>query len=137
MPRTPPPTSHDVARVAGVSQPTVSRALRGDPRLSQETRRRVEAAARQLNYVTSQRGRSLATRSTGQVGIVVSDFGNPFYLQALDALHESLRPSDMSMLVLTPDAEGRVPLTRLVDGSLDGVVLTTTHLQSSLPAELG
>lgn len=137
MPPTPPPTSHDVARAAGVSQPTVSRALRGDVRLSEETRRRVEAAARELNYVTSQRGRSLATRSTGQVGIVVSDLGNPFYLQVLDALHASLRQSDMSMLVLTPDADERVPLARLVDGSLDGVVLTTAHLQSSLPAELG
>jgi LacI family transcriptional regulator len=137
VPRTPPPTSHDVARAAGVSQPTVSRALRDDPRLSQETRQRVQAAARRLNYVPSQRGRSLATRSTGQVGIVVSDLGNPFYLEVLDALHASLRTAEMRMLVLTPDADGRVPLARLVDGSLDGAVLTTTRLQSSLPAELG
>src|ERR1700679_1672821 len=123
MPRPPPPPSHDVARVAGVSQPTVSRALRDDPRLSAETRLRVQAAARELNYVTSQRGRSLAIQSTGQVGIVVSDLGNPFYLQVLDALHASLRASDMSMLVLTPDADERIPLARLVDGSLDGGVL--------------
>jgi len=135
MPRTPPPTSHDVARVAGVSQPTVSRALRDDPRLSEETRQRVQEAARALNYVPSQRGRSLATRSTGQVGIVVSDLGNPFYLQVLDSLHEELHQAGLRMLVLTPD-DDRVPLERVVDGSLDGVILTTTQLHSTLPAQL-
>ena len=136
MPRTPPPTSHDVARIAGVSQPTVSRALRGDPRLSEETRLRVEAVARELHYVPSQRGRSLATRSTGQIGIVVSDLGNPFYLQVLDALHSELAASGLRMLVLTPDDDHRVPLERVVDGSLDGAILTTTQLHSTLPAEL-
>jgi LacI family transcriptional regulator len=136
MPRTPPPTSHDVARAAGVSQPTVSRALHDDPRLSDETRQRVQEAARELNYVPSQRGRSLATKSTGQIGIVVSDLGNPFYLQLLDALHQELHQAGLRMLVLTPDDDHRVPLERVVDGSLDGVILTTTQLRSTLPAEL-
>lgn len=129
-------TSHDVARLAGVSQPTVSRALRDDPRLSDETRRRVLEAATALQYVPSQRGRSLATRSTGQIGIVVTDLGNPFYLQVLDELHHALRKTELRMLVLTPDKDGTVPLERLVDGSLDGAILTTTVLNSTLPAEL-
>ncbi len=136
MPRIPPPTSHDVARIAGVSQPTVSRALRDDPRLSEETRLRVHEAARELHYVPSQRGRSLATRSTGQIGIVVSDLGNPFYLQVLETLHEELHRAGLRMLVLTPDDDNLVPLERVVDGSLDGVILTTTQLRSPLPAEL-
>ncbi len=129
-------TSHDVARAAGVSQPTVSRALRGDPRLSESTRKRVLDAAEELKYVPSQRGRSLATRSTGQIGIVVSDLGNPFYLQVLDELHHALSETHLGMLVLTPDERGTVPLERLVDGSLDGAILTTTVLDSSLPAAL-
>ena len=137
MKRTPPPTSHDVARIAGVSQPTVSRALRGDPRLSEATRRRVEEAAAAIDYVPSQRGRSLATQSAGQVGIVVEDLGNPFYLQVLGALHEALRAAEMRMLVLTPDADHHLPIERLVDGSLDGAILTTTLLHSALPRELG
>lgn len=125
-----------MARAAGVSQPTVSRALRGDTRLSEETRRRVLDAAAALQYVPSQRGRSLATRSTGQIGIVVTDLGNPFYLQVLGELHQALRRTDLRMLVLTPDRDGGVPLERLVDGSLDGVILTTTMLQSTLPEAL-
>jgi LacI family transcriptional regulator len=119
-----------------VSQPTVSRALRDDPRLSEETRRRVQEAARELNYVPSQRGRSLATRSTGQIGIVVSDLGNPFYLQVLDALHDELHQAGLRMVVLTPGADNRVPLERIVDGALDGVLLTTAELGSTLPGQL-
>ncbi len=129
-------TSHDVARAAGVSQPTVSRALRGDTRLSEATRQRVVEAAEALNYVPSQRGRSLATRSTGQIGIVVSDLGNPFYLQVLDELHHALSETHLRMLVLTPDEHDAVPLERLADGSLDGAILTTTLLDSTLPAAL-
>jgi LacI family transcriptional regulator len=129
-------TSHDVAREAGVSQPTVSRALRGDLRLSEETRQRVRAVAEALQYVPSQRGRSLATRSSGQVGIVVTDLGNPFYLQVLDELHRALRAGGLRMLVLTPDPDGTLPLERLVDGALDGAILTTTLLDSPLPRAL-
>ncbi len=129
-------TSHDVARAAGVSQATVSRALRGDPRLSEETRQRVVTAAANLQYVPSQRGRSLVTRSADQIGIVVADLGNPFYMQILSELHRGLSKTHLRMLVLTPGPDGRVPLERLVDGSLDGVILTTTMLDSSLPNAL-
>jgi LacI family transcriptional regulator len=128
-----PPTSHDVARAAGVSQPTVSRALRGDPRVTQATRERVAHAARELGYVASDRGRSLSTRRTGRVGVVVEDLDNPFYLELLDELHERLEQAGVRMIVFTPRHDDPHGMERLVDGSIDGVVLTTTHLGSPLP----
>src|SRR4051794_34965918 len=130
------PTSHDVARRAGVSQPTVSRALRDDPSVSEQTRRSVRAAADELGYILSARGRSLSTRTTGQIGIVVSDLGNPFYLQVLDTAHQALARADRRMLVLTPDGDDQALLSRLLDGSLDGAILTTTVLASGVPAAL-
>jgi LacI family transcriptional regulator len=130
------PTSHDVALEAGVSQPTVSRALRGDPRVTEATRTRVLLAAQRLGYVTSDRGRSLATRRTSRIGVVVEDLDNPFYLELLDALHERLERSDVRMIVLTPQRNDPERVERLVDGSIDGAILTTTHLDSPLPAEL-
>jgi LacI family transcriptional regulator len=131
-----PPTSHDVARLAGVSQPTVSRALRDDPNVSPRTRLAVRAAAEELGYILSARGRSLSTRATGQIGIVVSDLGNPFYLQVLDTFHAVLAAANRRMLVITADGDDRALLARLLDGSLDGAILTTTLLTSSVPAEL-
>jgi LacI family transcriptional regulator len=130
------PTSHDVALEAGVSQPTVSRALRGDPRVTAATRRRVLLAAERLGYVTSDRGRSLATRRTSRIGVVVEDLDNPFYLELLDALHERLERADVRMIVLTPQRDAPERVERLVDGSIDGAILTTTHLDSPLPAQL-
>jgi LacI family transcriptional regulator len=82
-------TSRDVARLAGVSQPTVSRALRGDPRVAAETRARVESAVAALGYVPSEAGRSLVTRIARRVGIVVSDLTNPFYLHLIGPLRQS------------------------------------------------
>jgi LacI family transcriptional regulator len=131
-----PPTSHDVARRAGVSQPTVSRALRDDPSVSAETRRLVRAAADELGYIASARGRSLSTRATNQIGIVVSDLGNPFYLQVLDTFHEALARVERRMLVLTADGDDDALLSRLLDGSMDGAILTTTELASTVPAAL-
>jgi LacI family transcriptional regulator len=128
-----PPTSHDVARAAGVSQPTVSRALRGDPRVTQATRDRIAQAARELGYVASDRGRSLSTRRTDRIGVVVEDLDNPFYLELLDELHEQLERADVRMIVFTPRHDDPEGLARLVDGSIDGVVLTTTFLDSPLP----
>jgi LacI family transcriptional regulator len=132
-----PPTSHDVARHAGVSQPTVSRALRDDPAVAAATRRAVLAAAEELGYIPSHRGRSLSTQATDQVAVVVSDLANPFYLQVLDRAHVTLRRHGRRMLVLTPDAdEDAGLLPALLDGALDGALLTTTRLDSPLPAAL-
>jgi LacI family transcriptional regulator len=127
------PTSHDVARLAGVSQPTVSRALRDDPRVAPETREAVRRAAERLRYVPSRRGRSLSTRRTGQIGVVVSDLGNPFYPEVLRVLHAVLAEAGRGMLVHTE--QGALD-ERLLDGSVDGVVLTTTRLDSTLPRRL-
>jgi LacI family transcriptional regulator len=127
-------TSHDVARLAGVSQPTVSRALRDDPRVAEPTRRRVRDAAAALAYVPSRRGRSLATRATGQVAIVVQDLGNPFYAETVEHLHAALERLDLRALVLTDQREESAD--RLLDGGVDGAILASTLLGDTLPAEL-
>jgi DNA-binding LacI/PurR family transcriptional regulator len=80
------PNSFDVAEIAGVSQSTVSRALRGDPAITEKTRTRVTDAARSLGYVTDARAANLRTGRSGAVALVVlfddeKGIGNlnPFY----------------------------------------------------------
>ncbi|RCG14388.1 LacI family transcriptional regulator [Streptomyces diacarni] len=129
-------TSIDVARLAGVSQPTVSRALRGDPRVSEETRQRVRQAAEALNYVPSETGRSLSTRATRRVGVVVTDLTNPFYPHLVAPLHDELERCGYRMMLFTERSEDAVATERLLGQSVDGVVLTTATTESALPAEL-
>jgi LacI family transcriptional regulator len=118
-----------------VSQSTVSRALRSPNAVSPLLRDRVLAAAQSLGYTPSELGRSLATQSTKTIGMVVTDLGNPFYPFLIAPLHDELSGLGYRMLLLTDDDSPDAP-ARLVDRSIDGVVLTTTTLESALPHEL-
>lgn len=129
-------TSVDVARLAGVSQPTVSRALRGDPRVSAATRAKVENAVTALGYVPSEAGRSLVTRRTKRIGVVVSDLTNPFYPHLLDPLNRALDRHGFRMIMLTESSGSEVTVDQLVDGSVDGAVLLTSKAGSTLAGEL-
>lgn len=129
-------TSHDVARLAGVSQPTVSRALRDRKGVSIVTRVRVREAAKALGYVPSHAGRSLATRTTGRVGVVSAELCNPFYPALIEPLHDALASLGYHMILVTDHGEAEVELEPLIDGSLDGVVLTTSEATSQIPFEL-
>ena len=72
-------TIEDVAREAGVSRQTVSRAVNGKGEISEATRRRVLAVADRLGYRPSLIARSLATRSSRTIGLVMPDIANPFF----------------------------------------------------------
>lgn len=128
-------TSHDVARLAGVSQPTVSRALRGDPRVAPATRERVELAAAQLGYVASELGRSLATRSTRQIAMV-ADLRNSLYPMLVEPLHDRFAEHGFRMVLLAERGDDAISYERLLDRSVDGVVLTTTSIGSTLSKDL-
>jgi LacI family transcriptional regulator len=124
-------TSHDVARLAGVSQPTVSRALRGDPRVAEATRQKVLLAAADLGYVTSELGRSLSTRSTRQVAMV-ADLRNALYPALVEPLHDRFVEHGLRMVLLAERGDDQATYERMLDRSVDGVVLTTTLIGSSL-----
>lgn len=129
-------TSHDVARLAGVSQSTVSRALRGDPRVSAETLARVREAAQSLEYTPSGLGRSLSTRSTRNIGVLAGDLANPFYPYIVAPLQERLDSLGYRMVLFTEWHGDSDALERLLDRSLDGVVLSSATVDSRLPALL-
>lgn len=124
-------TSHDVARRAGVSQPTVSRALRGDPRVAEATRQKVLVAVAELGYVTSELGRSLRTRTTHQIAMV-ADLRNALYPTLVEPLHDRFAEHGLRMVLLAERGDDRATYEKLLDRSVDGVVLTTTLIGSSL-----
>jgi LacI family transcriptional regulator len=125
-------TSRDVAREVGVSQSTVSRALRGDPRVAPTTQVLVSDAARRMNYIPNVAARSLITARTQTVGVIVADIANPFYPQIVDSLHDELGLSGYRMVLLHERADGRrgelVP--QLQGRSVDGLIFTSATLDS-------
>jgi LacI family transcriptional regulator len=136
-----PLTSHDVAREAGLSQSTVSRALRGDARVATETRERVLAAARRLGYTPNALGRNLAQRSTRTIGMVVTEIANPFYPNLIAPLHDELAELGYRMALFTERLEGEQAspadhLEGLFDHGIDGAVLTTSTLDGEVAREL-
>jgi LacI family transcriptional regulator len=72
-------TIREVAGRAGVSPMTVSRVVNDSPRVSPDTRRRVEAAIAELGYVPNRLARGLSRRKTGALGVIVPDVANPFF----------------------------------------------------------
>jgi len=92
-------TSDDVARMAGVSTATVSRALRGVDGVNSRTRERVLAAARELGYVSSPAASRLAGGRTGTVAVVVPFITRWFFSEVISGAEEVLRDRGMDLLL--------------------------------------
>jgi LacI family repressor for deo operon, udp, cdd, tsx, nupC, and nupG len=115
----------DVARRAGVSIATVSRALRGLPDVANATRDRVLEAASALDYVASPFAARLASGRTATVGVVVPFVNRWFFAEVIDTVETSLRRSGFDLLLYNLGDEGGrsrffdvMPMRKRVDGVL-------------------
>jgi len=108
MGRTPSgrPTSFDIAYRAGVSQPTVSRALRGDKSVSQATREKIERIARELNYAVDRNASSLRTQRTNTIALLFFEdptpdesMINPFFLSMLGSITRACGNRGLDLLI--------------------------------------
>jgi DNA-binding LacI/PurR family transcriptional regulator len=127
-------TVRDVATRAGVSTATVSRVVNGNPHVRPEVRAAVTIAIAELGYVPNPSARSLMTRLTGSIGVVILEsadrlFGDPFFGQLMLGISAALSESDqrlMLMLAPTREEESRID-GYLTSGHVDGVVLVGPH----------
>jgi len=99
-------TSLDIAHLAGVSQPTVSRALRGSPMVSEETRKRILAIAEQLNYKVDKNASNLRAQQSGTLALLLfedptSDEShiNPFFLPMLGSITRTCAKLGKDLLI--------------------------------------
>jgi len=104
-PRARPVTLADVAREAGTSPSTASRALSGRGYVSAAVRERLLAAADRLGYVANASARTLKQQTSRIVGVVVSDLGNQFYAGVAAGIEETLRAADYQMVLLSDNSE--------------------------------
>lgn len=100
------PTSFDIAYQAGVSQPTVSRALRGDKSVSTATREKIEAIARELNYTVDKNASSLRSQKSNTIALLFFEEPgadestiNPFFLTMLGSITRATANRGLDLLI--------------------------------------
>ncbi len=132
-------TAHQVARRAGVSQPTVSRVFTPGSRVSPDMVKRVKKAAHELGYRPNTLARSLNTGRSFTIGVVLAYLKNPFYPEALQKLSESFDARGYHVMVffamnLAEEVDGVVE--GLLARQVDGIILASTSMSNGLTARL-
>ncbi|WP_344102294.1 LacI family DNA-binding transcriptional regulator [Myceligenerans crystallogenes] len=138
-----PPTLDDVARTAGVSRSTASRAINGGLRVSPEAQAAVDDAVARLGYSPNRAARSLVTRRTDSIALVVPEpdgriLTDPFLAGTLRGVSDALAGTDLQLvLLLARPGEHPGQMARyLRSGHVDGVIVTSHHRGDHLEAEL-
>lgn len=133
------PTLDDVARAAGVSRATASRAVRGGAQVKASTQAAIDRAVRELGYVPNLVARSLATKRTDTIAVIVSEphtrlFADPFFPTVISGIAEKLAPTDLHMSLLMGDGEYRKKLDQyLRSGRADAAIIVSHHDGDNLP----
>ncbi|GAB4440600.1 MAG: LacI family DNA-binding transcriptional regulator [Anaerolineae bacterium] len=128
-----PVTIKDIAKVAGVSHTTVSRALSGNPAISQETTMRVQKIAHQMGYTPSAVAQSLLSQRTRTIGMVVTSISDPFVAQVVEGVESIAQAANYSVFLATshnnPQQEINVVET-FHRRRVDAIIVTSSRLGS-------
>ena len=131
----------DIARELGVSLATVSRALADSPDISAETKERVWATAEALNYLPNLMARSLRSKRSRVIGVVVQEVASEFGAQAIRGINDELSRCGYQMLLsggsTSPEQE-QIAVATLLERSVDGLIVADVrhHVVDALPPEL-
>lgn len=126
-------TIKDVARHAQVSITSASYALNGTGTISEKTRKRVLAAAEELNYHPNAFAQNLKQRRTNTIGVFISSFGGSFYEEILEGIHQAVLQTDYELIVC-PDS--RTTRRILTHRQVDGAIVFDTKVKSELIVRL-
>ncbi|MDF2835595.1 MAG: LacI family transcriptional regulator [Paenibacillus sp.] len=109
----------DIARHAGVSISTVSYALNGNPKVTEETRKKILDVAKQLNYVPNAAARTLKKRETKIIGAFLTTLEGAFYGELLQGMKEELNKREYDLVICSGTRSHRM----LSEGMLDGAII--------------
>ena len=129
------PKMEDIARLAGVSVSTVSRALAGSPKVTGDTRARIEAAVRETGYVVNQVAQGLRLQRSRQLLVLLPTIANPFFAEVVQGIEEVAGAAGYGVLVGSTEnePEREASLARqLLTGGVDGLVLLTGRIPEGL-----
>ncbi|HPD18655.1 MAG TPA: LacI family DNA-binding transcriptional regulator, partial [Candidatus Goldiibacteriota bacterium] len=125
-------TIYDVARKAGVSISTASKALNDRKDVGEKTREKIRQIAKELSYEPSHFARALAMKKTGNIGVLTVRYystpmlTNPFYSKIIEGIEEGLMDSDLNLItnVLRREQIENFELPKMVkEKNVDGLIL--------------
>ncbi len=133
------PTSADVARLAGVSRPTVNRVLGGYGYASPDTIDKVKAAATSLGYRQNAAARTLLTGRSGTVGVIVVDIENPYFSTIVAEVCRAAQAAGYQTLIMSSEGDSTVEaqaVEAMLAQRVDGLIIApnsasaTDHLDA-------
>lgn len=130
-------TSVDVARLAGVSQSTVSRTFTPGASVSADARERVLAAAAELGYKPNALARSLIKRQSNIIGIVMANLTSPFHPYVLENFSQRLQALGRQVLLFdaTPNDEIDSLVDQVLQYRVDGLIITSATISSHMAGQ--
>lgn len=126
-----PVSIKDIAKVAGVSHSTVSRALSGSPLVKEETRRRVLRLAEEMGYSPSAIARGLVTKRTRTFGLVVTSIADPFVAEIVRGIEETALDHGYSLILCQSQAEPQremAAVRMLREKRVDAIIVTASRV---------
>lgn len=130
-------TIRDVARRAGVSVATVSRVMNASAPVRDATRRRILEAASELRFTPNASARSLSTRRTAALGVVLPDLHGEFFSELLRGIDRTAQRHQRHLLVSSShhDGDGIAPALRAMHGRVDGLIVMAPDVPASTLAD--
>ncbi len=132
-------TMHEIARQCGVSPATVSRAFRDDPRIKAETKERIRAVARELNYAPLQNRKRKSSRLSRIIALLVTDISNPFFPEIVHGVEDMAFDAGyrVSLWNTREDVEREAQYIETLKASdVDGIILGASRLSEEQVREI-
>ncbi|MEM7333795.1 MAG: LacI family DNA-binding transcriptional regulator [Chloroflexota bacterium] len=133
-------TIADVAKAAGVSKQTVSRAINDKGEISPDTKERIMLIIEQLGYRPSRLARAMNTQRSQMVGLVVGDITNPFFPEVARGVQDAAMDRDYNVLVCNTDdkpALATAVTESLISQGVDGIITFWNQSDKSTLLSLG
>lgn len=123
-------SSEDVAKLANVSQSTVSRAFTPNASISVEAKEKVLKAAKKLNYYPNALARGLINKESKIIGLAIKNVQNPFYFEILNKISKRLQKEGLSTLYLAAENETLImqDVEKFLEFNVDGIIITDALL---------
>lgn len=127
-------TLKDIAEKVGVTESTVSRVLNGIPKASKETRKEIFQVAAELGYKPNQIARSLVTKKTHTIGLIISDLSNTYFARVASGIEKIASKYNYSLIISTTGGEEKEELkyiNLLKEKQVDGILFASGRMPAS------